>query len=240
MIKGDLDFGIESFNLKFINKNISTVGVIELPWQPLRPDKHFGSHIKVGITIREPEPLKFRTPAYITREKNSAGLWMGIKFVLEEKNREQLQKLIRRHGFYPKAFERKYPRIPVNPEMGALPLRAMGELSDIEGNDSAPYVLDLHNISLGGILVSTENPFAMTLSPGDNLRIWLEPRGDTRERICVDTRICWTSEELNSKNGNLLRLMGLSFVKMDDTSKPVFMALLKKVLTGMSQKGASS
>jgi hypothetical protein len=228
-VKGHLSFCLEKQDLEFIHQNISVFGVTGLPWGPLNPRDHFGKEVMASIRITSPEHLSILTRAEIMRENTIVGEHMGIKFRFEKESLAKLAALIKRHGFYPTEYLRKYPRIPANVQIQTFPLRA---LVYPEGGtpNNAPLIFDIGNLSPNGILLHTENQAALNMRPGDRLNLLLEPRGWFPMSIRVQALICRISDEMSPHSGNLIRYLGIKFTKVDDVNRTAFLDLLKDIL----------
>ncbi len=110
------------------------------------------------VTLNIPDPVQFTCESIIVREQSLSAEHMGIKFILTEKQQAELDALIGKYGYYPTEYIRKYPRIPTSPRIQTYPLQviAQGIFKDLE---TPPIVMNIQNLSLGGLLGSSENPF---------------------------------------------------------------------------------
>lgn len=230
-IKANLFFKVDPFALEFANRAISTYGVHGLPWAPLSPDQHFGRKVMVEIRIEVPMSLTIQTEATILYEQSTHGELMGLRFHLDEESRTLLSELIAEHGHYPTQYIRKYPRIPLSESVRTFPLRVIGTLIPDEAQlDPPPIIFDVRDLSPTGILLTTENPFALSLRPGSRLDLTLEPRGDFLIRVRVQGTICRAMDEKDIKSGNLIRFFGIRFTRLDAENRAAFSELLKDIL----------
>lgn len=230
-VKADLEFSVDQFTLEFTNRNISAYGAYALPWEPLNARKHFGRNVKLKIRIQQPIQTEIQCDATILWEQSVYGELMGLKFLMSDDSRRALSQTIREHGFYPTEYIRKYPRIPFSDKIPTFPMTVLG--SPVEADPKSPkspIVFSIRNLSLNGILLSTENPFALSIRPGHNLDMTIEPRGDFMVRIRVQGMVCRVLDESASGNGNLVRHFGVKFVRVDQENRTAFAELLKDIL----------
>lgn len=232
-IKGHLSFSLHGENFEFKNRAISLFGAYGLPWGSLSPDKDFGRKVDLKIRIDEPQ-VDIQTPASLTREQGINADHMGTKFHLEKTSDQLLRQIIGEHGFYPTDYLRKYPRIPVDQSIQTFPLRVMALPphlgSSIEEEDHFRIIFEVKNISINGILISTENPFAASIQPGTHLHLMIEPRGEFLLPVKVVGLVCRLLEEKNPESGNMTRHFGVKFVQVDTENQIAFTELLKDVL----------
>ena len=231
-IKGNLEFTIDQFLLEFKNRNISSFGVYGLPWPPLTPKNHFGRQTQVSIHISSPFRVDIETKALITHERSIQGELMGLKFQLERETRQMLSELIREHGFYPTEYIRKYPRIPTSERIKTFPLKVVGVPVNTDSTEpqGSPIIFEVRDLSLNGLLIASDNPFAIALSPGTRLELYLEPRGDFMARIKVAGMVCRIMDEIQAPSGNLMRSLGVKFTRIDEEDRVAFLELLKDIL----------
>ena len=234
-LKGHLTFKVDNRDLEFIHQNISVFGVAGMPWGSLNPRDHFGKEVMASVRITFSEALSILTHARIMRETTAVGEHMGLKFHLEKEAHAKLSALIAKHGFYPTEYLRKYPRIPANSVIQTFPLRVVAfpdlESAEPDSTFKDPLVFDVGNLSPNGILLHTENQSALIIQPGDKIRILLEPRGWFPMSIRMQGLVCRVSDELSVESGNLIRYLGVKFVKVDDINRTAFLDLLKDILT---------
>lgn len=233
-IKGNLEFNVNGETIEHKNKNVSLFGISGLPWTPLQPSKHFGMKVIVNLKLLTPELTTMVTDAIIMREQSPYGEYMMLRFMLDERNKIKLTEKIQAAGFEPTQNIRKYPRIPRVDSIQSFPMRIIGvPMSKSFDVDPSPVVFDVVDLSLGGVLISSENPFAAALQPGHKMHLQFEPRGSFTLPIKVQGQICRAMEERNPQSGNMVRYFGLRFVKVDDDNKLAFAELLKDILTKM-------
>ncbi len=231
-VKGNIQFSHEEISLKFNNKNISAYGATGLTWTPLDPQKHFGARIMTDVTLNLPDPIQFSCESILVREQDLSSDFMGVKFILDERQRGRLQTLIAQYGFYPTEYIRKFPRIPTLPRIQTYPLQviAQGIFKDLE---TPPIVMNIQNLSLGGILGSSENPFTFSILPGQKLELNFQPRGDFSVQIMVQGTVCRVMEDIDTDSGNVLRMFGIKFSRVDEQNRAAFLELLRDILTRM-------
>jgi hypothetical protein len=237
-IRGHLTFSLEGHTLEFIHQAVSTFGVTGLPWAPLDPIQHFGKEVTTQVRIpAQPQPLSFSCPARILREKTQYAEYMGLRFKLPADVRSQLESLIKKGGFYPTEYVRKYPRIPSDEQIQTFPLKAMGipNQDDLARSrrpslSGDPILFDVGNLSPNGVLISTENQSAIDLLPGDRIDLMLEPRGWFPHKVEMEGTICRIGDEMVPATGNLRRYLGIKFSRIDHQNRQVFLDLLKDIL----------
>jgi len=230
-VKGDVEFQLDDYSLQFKNRNLSVFGVSSLPWPPLSPERHFGCSVVARIRVMTPEGFEFKSNAYIVREQTATSQQMGLKFIMDEKNRDKFTEIIRAQGFYPTEYMRKYPRIPSSSRIQTFPLRIIGaHVKPLMDSEQTPIIFEVYNISLGGVLIATENPLALTIEPNTRINIFLEPRGDFSIPITVEGMVCRASDDINLENGNLIRSFGIRFTKVSSENRVIFLELLKDIL----------
>lgn len=242
-IRGHLTFSIDGHTLEFIHQAVSTFGVTGLPWAPLDPLKHFGKAVTVQVRVpAQPQPLAFSCPAHILREKTQYSEYMGLRFDIPAAIKTQLEALIKKGGFYPTEYVRKYPRIPSDDHIQTFPLRAMGipNQDDMSKhphtlNAADPILFDVGNLSPNGVLISTENQSAIDLLPGDRIDLMLEPRGWFPKKVEMEGVICRINDEMVANTGNLRRYFGVKFTRVDSTNRQIFLDLLRDILERMKK-----
>ncbi len=234
-VKGNIQFAHEEISLKFNNKNISAYGATGLTWSPLDPQKHFGARMMTDVTLNLPEPMQFSCESVLIREQDLNSDYMGIKFILDERQRNKLHTVIAQHGYYPTEYMRKCPRIPQLPKIQTYPLQVIAQaiFKDLE---TPPIVMNIQNLSLGGLLGSSENPFTFSILPGQKLDLYFQPRGDFSVQITVQGTVCRVMEDVDTDSGNVLRMFGIKFSRVDEQNRASFLELLRDILTRMKDQ----
>ncbi|MGK5084056.1 PilZ domain-containing protein [Bdellovibrionota bacterium FG-1] len=195
----------------------------------MNPKTDFGREISVALRIPSTENIHLVTRGYLMRESTTVAQRMGIKFCLEPDIQTKLSQLIQVSGFYPTDYLRKYPRIPTDTRIQTFPVHV---LASLEGQPAAtpPIVLSISNLSPNGLLLYTENQQALTLNPGQKIRLTIEPRGWFPMPVQLQGLICRIVDELEPKNGNIIRYLGIKFLSVDDINRTAFLDLLKDIL----------
>jgi hypothetical protein len=243
-IRGHLTFTIDGHTLEFIHQSLSVFGVTGLSWAPLDPYTHFGKTVQVQIRIpAQPQPLTFITPAVILRERTQYAEYLGLRFDLAPGVRTTMEELVRKQGFYPTEYVRKYPRIPSSEQVQTFPLRALGipqvkraARTGLEPSTGDPILFDVGNLSPNGVLLSTENQQASSLNPGDRIDLMIEPRGWFPHKVELEGLICRVSDELIPSTQNLRRYFGIKFSRVDETNRVIFLDLLRDILEKIQKK----
>jgi hypothetical protein len=239
LVRAHVTFHVEHFALEFKNRSVSFHGLFGLPWPPLSPKAHFGRSVQAHLTLQTPEPLAVQIPAVISRERTFRSDWMGLSFLAStnvaqasgERMRTILQRAIEQYGFYPHHYVRKTPRIPASDKIQTFPLKALAiPKEDVAGRAASPIVFDVRNISLGGVLLSTENPNALPLQLDQVLNLYFEPRGSFTHQIHVQAQVCRTIDEVIPGSGNAIRFLGLRFVHLDAVNKAAYLELVRDVV----------
>ncbi|MGK5086574.1 PilZ domain-containing protein [Bdellovibrionota bacterium FG-2] len=234
-VKGTLEFTFEGHFYTYDKQNLSAYGVGGLPWGSLDPARHFAKKLKVTVKLETPEPMTFTTEAQIIREATQVSEHMGLKFSLIPEQAKKVNALIAKYGFFPTEYIRKYPRIPSLSVIQTFPLRVQGTtlVTATQANPkvrAVDHIFDVGNLSPNGILLSTESLPAQTLLPGHRLLLRMEPRGWFPVAVEMEGMICRVVDDINSRNGNTIRYIGIKFTKIDEMNKTIFLDLLKDIL----------
>lgn len=231
-IKGHIKLAVEGQVFEFLYQKISPNGLSGLPGsQKLR--QYFGNILNCVIQIPIPnDKVTLQAKAKVLREFTSLAENIALQFELTESQKSKFEHCVAQHGFCPASDLRKYPRIPSQEVIQTFPLRAMViPITPLEPTETAPIVMDVLNLSPNGVLLKTESPLALPILPNQRLKIVLEPRGWFPVQVEIEGLVCRITEDLNSKNQNLLRLFGIKFTKMSATNKVAFLDLLKDIIS---------
>ena len=139
----------------------------------------------------------------------------------------------------PTEYMRKYPRLPADAEIPTFPLMAMVSAPASEqktGPNSSPLLFHVSNLSPNGILIYTENQISMGYLAGERIQIVLDPRGWFPVSIKVAALICRVTDEKHPKTGNVIRSLGIKFLKVDDEHREAFLDLLRDILERIKVK----
>jgi hypothetical protein len=161
------------------------------------------------------------------------GSFFSLRLIKNPAIFEKLSKLIHTHGYFPKEYTRKYPRIPFDVNIPVFPHRAVFVPSKSTPGLGAPVSAEIVNLSPSGMMVATENPLAQILSPGKQVDFFLEPRGPFQHLIRVQGLICRAANEVEPINGNTVQTFGIQFARLEDADKAAFLDLLKTILDRM-------
>ncbi len=234
-LKAHIAFTVDKHMLNFTEKSITPFGTHSLPWNPLSPKKHFGRKTIVNLRVLVSEPVNIQTPARITREHSFYGEQMGLRFEMDPEQRKILDGFVKHEGHHPGDYSRKYPRIPTTPDVPSFPMRVLGVLQERQEN-MIPLIFDVGNISIGGILLKTENPYSLSIQLGHQLDLYLEPRGDLPLQISMQGQVCRIMEDLSTETGNLVRYFGVKFTRISEENRAAYLELLKDVLERLKMK----
>ncbi len=234
-VKGSLEFTFEGHFHTYDKQNLSAYGVSGLQWGELDPERHFSKKLKVTVKLDTPEPFTFTAEAQIIREATQVSEHMGLKFSLAPEQAKRVNALIAKYGFFPTEYIRKYPRIPSLSVIQTFPLRVQATtlVTATKANPKVKpvdHIFDVGNLSPNGILLSTESLPAQTLMPGQRLLLRMEPRGWFPVGIEMEGVICRVVDDINTRNGNIIRYIGIKFTKVDEINKTIFLDLLKDIL----------
>jgi hypothetical protein len=234
-VKGHLSFTLDQHSLEFVHQNISVYGVMGLPWGQLSPSAYAGRDVEVTIKIPADPALIIKSKAYIIRESTQYSETFGLKFNMNPDQALTLARHITKHGFYPTAYMRKYPRIPSLNTIQTFPLHVI--IQPLNPKLQAQFQnisLTVANLSPNGILIASESPLVGTLHPGERIRLILEPRGAASKQITVEALICRSYDDTHTDSGNTLRFLGIKFIKVDEANRTSFLNMLKHILSQLS------
>lgn len=242
MINGNISFEIAGKKMFFSDRNISIHGAYNLHWEYPPSAQCLGKNVYTTIEIRSPEMLVIQTPATIMREKTLNKELMGLRFELASDDKSKLTRLIEKSGFRPTEYIRKYPRIPASVENRSFPLRAIATLiypneEDHDLSHALSIVVDVVNLSPGGILFKTENSHAFAIQTGEHFQMMLEPRGSQfHDQVHLQGQICRIIDELDPRSKNMTRYFGVKFTWTDELNRTAFLDLLKEILNNINKK----
>ncbi len=232
-VKGTLRFTYNRQRYEFLQKNISSFGVMGLPWGDLSATEHFGSKVAVEVLIKvADQEIDFKCQGHVVREYTATTESMGIRFELEPELDKKVTSFVHKNGYSPSEFLRKYPRIPSSSIIQTFPTHAV---IAAQSDEAVTMVLDqsivteVVNLSPNGALLSTENQMALMMQPGERLLVTLQPRGWFPTQIKILSLICRVVDDIQP-NGNLVRSLGVKFMKMDELNRTAFLDLLKDIL----------
>ncbi|HTL12101.1 MAG TPA: PilZ domain-containing protein [Bdellovibrionota bacterium] len=231
-VRADLAFGLDEHELDFPNEKLSVYGATGLRWAPLSPAQHFGKEVSLSVRTLTPDPINLLVHAQIMRESSTQTQHMGLRLLLENDEKAKLADQVRRFGFYPTEYVRKYPRIPAAPAIQTFPLNVIARPFNEEDltAESGAMVFKVENLSPNGILISTQNQLALSYYPGQKVDMVLDPRGWFPVQVAVLGRICRILDEIDPASGNLHRHLGIKFVEVDESNRTAFLDLLKDIL----------
>lgn len=236
-IKGHLRIQVDNRVVEHIHQSVSLFGVSGLPWGTLEPSTHFGKIAQ--ITLRIPQATRtedetFQLTALILSEQTTRSKYLVLRFELTPEQKSRLRALIDRFGHFPEEFIRKYPRIPMDEALRVYPTRALitrpTKNESLQAAEESTIVTDVRNLSPSGVLLSTENPNASSLSPGMHLLINFEPRGWFREPLKVSGQLCRIMDEITPKTRQSIRYLGVKFTHLNAENKQMLQERLKDIL----------
>ena len=224
-INANLELRIGIHNLKFSNRSVSIYGASGLSWYPLSPTEHFGKIGTVIITLNRPEKSQLAVQCQIQRETTVHATFMNLKFHLTPHQDADLRLFVKKYGRESTEQIRKYTRIPSSKLITTFPLHAM-----VDRPKHDTLIFTVENISPNGILISTLNPQAMDIIPGDLLQITLEPRGWFPVPVRMEGMVCRLFDDLDPESGRISHRVGVKFTRITKPDKEAFIMLLKDIL----------
>ena len=229
-LRADITFSVGDHTIHFDDRNVSSYGIFGLPWPPLTPSKHFGNRVELQLRFLSIKQLRIHTMATIVREITSTGEFMGLRLEMDTDSQQELKRLIQEHGYCPPEFIRKFPRIPSNDWIQSFPMQITA--TPVSGSKALPsvFILEVRNVSLGGVMATSENPFGLQIQPKDVFDIVFEPRGPFKERIGARSRILRILEEPDLKTGNVRRHFGFRFQEMAEGDRSLYLDRIKQIL----------
>src|SRR5262249_37667674 len=96
--------------------------------------------------------------------------------------------------------------------------------------DEERIFFEVCNLSLGGMLLSTEDPAARPIRPGWRLFINLQPRGGLKAEIPVYGHVCRVAEGINPDTNGLLQLLAIRFIHSVARDRRIFIELMKDIV----------
>lgn len=223
-IKANFSFTYEGKSYNFINQHISVYGVAGLKWGLFDARTVVGEQTALNIELLGGNKERIQTYGIFSAERTEDSVFLGIKFILEPKQKKILEDSIKLWGTVPTTHVRKYPRIPADSVISTMPQQC------IISNKDDIITTAVANISPSGILLSSENPKIALIEPGTRLRGQLEPRGDFYMAINFEGTVKRVIEERTDSKKNTLRYLGIQFNYFDVGHKEAFVALLQDVL----------
>ncbi len=234
-IKAHLQFELDGIPHRFQNLNLAASGVSGLHWNGLSPEKHYGGEVRLEIQTVTQHPETIRCRGRILREATQAGNHMGIRLVPDGAAAKLIDDQIRRFGFMPTDYVRKYPRVPADPLIRTFPLLAHATHSSGGIADGPTVGFNVINLSPNGILIRNDSTLSRQWRPGERIDLVLEPRGWFPVQVKIQAMICWIADERADDTGNDIRSLGLKFVKLEPEHRAAFLDLLQDIL-GKLQK----
>ncbi len=231
-VPANIEFTLKGKAYAFAKEGVSLFGTAGLIAPDFSPIDLVGDIVTVTINVLTFPPLRISTPAQLTAQLTTEKEYIGLKFRLNDFDRERMSEVIRREGFYPVSYIRKYPRIPARESIPYIPIRAV-VLTPGEG----VTVFDVANISPNGILLYSENFKSNFFPPGAEILMQVEPRGQMFEPFDVEGIVRRVVMDKNNKSGNVTRFLGVRFSRILDEGEENFRAILFAVLTAIRDAG---
>lgn len=243
-LRCDVRLELEGRHQDFHKIDVSASGIARLPI----PDPSSnalgelvaGQRAKVQLTLVGPKPENSTTLTIlgrITRERTLDESCYGFAFDWFEQDavRDILLKALSEWGYAAEPNRRKHERtkaLSTNPVVPIVAQFRICESSAIVPQDSegAPlWTARIHNLSPGGLLISTESPEAAGIKPGDGLTIIIQPRdaqGFMIETLGGVRRVLEHVERTDSGE-TMVRSLGIRFEWLDEDQRSIYLSLLK-------------
>lgn len=238
VIKGQVSFTLGGRDLSFGDSSISPFGVSGLAWGELSPERHFGQQVYVRIRLPDSGQVEFQLRAQIIREYRPGAESMGLKFEMDDEQRQYLAAFVTKQGASPGEYLRKYPRIPALESCRSFPIRAMvlnpAGVSKTSRTEY-PIVFDVANLNPVGSLLFTQSPLALEIEPGQDISLVYEPRGPIHTQIKIEASVRFICDELSAGSGNLVRYVGTKFIEIEPASHNAFLEMMRGILSELEQ-----
>ncbi|MBI3556310.1 MAG: PilZ domain-containing protein [Deltaproteobacteria bacterium] len=229
-VPANIEFTLNGKAYAFAKEGVSLFGTAGLITPDFSPIDLVGEVVAVTINVLTFPPLRISTPAQLTAQLTTEKEYIGLKFRLSDSDRERMNEAIRREGFYPTSYIRKYPRIPARESIPYVPIRAV-----VLTPGEEVTVFDVANISPNGILLYSENFKSNLFPPGSDILIQVEPRGQMFEAFDVEGIVRRVVMDKNNKSGLITRYLGVRFTRILDEGEENFRAILHAVLTAIQE-----
>jgi hypothetical protein len=214
-------------SVTFQAARVSAFGCRGLKWtQPFRPEISLGQKVVATVRSIDTNLAACEVTAVIFREQTPTTQTMGIRFIDEDQqaaNRERLRHFISRFGDASEKHVRKFRRFSNREYLGSFPnrCRIFARLAK-----NAEIVCDTVAIGTNGLQVRSESPQMSSVGFETDLEVILEPRGPVREPLQLQCRVRSIVDDTNVKCGNPVRSLGLQIERMTSLQE----ANLKKIL----------
>lgn len=223
-VKANFSFTYDGKTHDYINQYISSHGLSGIRWPFCDPRTLVGQPTLVNIELLWGERKKLRTRGVFTAERGKDTTYLGVRFLLDEGTKNEVENAIMEAGTVPTSHIRKYPRIPAQAMISTMPLTA---IMTYNGEAMSTQVA---NISPNGVLLYTENPKASFMDPGQRVKVQLEPRGEFFIAVGFEALVCRILEERDTSSRNVERYLGLHVTRFEPGHKESFLALLQDIL----------
>jgi hypothetical protein len=217
---------------------VSAGGVAKLPSTPSLGELLAGQRIDVRVQAGPLGTSRALTvPARIVLERTLGESSYGIAFdwTGHDLLRQALVRALAERGFAPAPNRRKHERTIADAGNPVFPLAARirvsdGSVLDAEATaEPATWLSRIKNLSPAGILLSSDDPGAAPIKPGDGLHVIIQPRdtqGFTIEAIGNVRRVL-EHVEPTALGERIVRSFGLRFEWIDEDQRTIYLSLLK-------------
>lgn len=199
------------------NCEASLDGISSMGLMPEDATFETGESVVVRMKLHAEEQMEFKLRGRITREFTKKTTVVGVNFLLETFEKNDLAAAIAKYGHYTDCYVRKYPRVPSQPWISTFPLNSLivpdyacSQLSQIY-----PIDAQILNLNSSGALLGTENPLIAAIKPGDSIVVVLQPRGEFTVQIEIEAAVRRIRHEINTSSKTLRFLLGIQFRKVD-------------------------
>ena len=204
---------------EFKSMDLSNNGVTDLKIQDSTKFLNYGTLVSVGLKLHLNQK-SYNFEGAIIRQFCKDGLLTGVRFF--DPQDEVLTKLIEESGALPQ-WARKSPRIPTIGELKYMPNFALVY------NQPKNITFFVGDLGMGGCMIYTEDPHALSLQYNETYEVELLPRADF-ESIVFKGSVTRAEHDFNTKHQIGLYRIGLRFQNFDDKNKGLFTKKIKKVV----------
>jgi hypothetical protein len=245
-LRCDLRLTLGSHQVDLSQVDVSASGIARLPLPESRPsplgELTPGQKGEARVVLAGPagtpgNPTVVTVHGRVTRERTLSESCHGFAFDWHdhEATRLVLSKALTDWGYALEPNRRKHERIralpsnPVVPTTAHLNLSRGSAFENVQPGDPTLWTARIHNLSPGGLLLSTESAEAARIKPGDGLDIIIPPRdpqGFTIEVLGGVRRVLEHVERINGSD-QLVWSLGVRFEWLDEDQRSLYLSLLK-------------
>ena len=226
-IKSKVMFQLDGVTHDFGEHLINLSGVPGIEWPKFDPTAQVGKKVTVALQILCAAPFRITCVGTLTNEQTERGIMMGIALSLSDMDSKALLMTTEKEGVLPD-YVRKFPRIPFMKRVNVMPSNALIRFAMAEEEITA--VSDVENISPTGFQIGTEDPRANCLLPGENLKVYFMPRGESYNIVNINGVIRRVTRAVDPVSGVSRISFGMSVGNISDDQRASFTHLLRKIV----------